>query len=95
VLAASVLYSAYLVWCLKRTVRFPLRTWALAIALGGLFLPLAWLRWSWPVNVAFYCALALIYGVLLLVLRVVTPGEVVNAWRVVALGRHASQQTES
>lgn len=83
VLAASVVYSAYLVWRMKRTVRFPLRTWALAIALGGLFLPLAWLHWSLEMRVVLYLLFLVGYGGALLLLRVVAPGEAAAAWRTI------------
>jgi len=81
VLASSVLHSAYLTWRMQDVVRYSLRAWALAIALGGALLPLAWLRSSLMVNVGLYGAFAVAYGCALLLLRVVTPGEVAAAWR--------------
>ena len=81
VLAASVLYAGYFTWRMRRVVRYSLRGWTLAIGLGVLFLPLAWLRSSWAVNVALYGAFVAGYAGLLLLRGVVKPGEIVAVLR--------------
>jgi O-antigen/teichoic acid export membrane protein len=81
VLFAMVLYAYYLTWHMKRMVTYSLRKWALAIALGFIFLPLLWLQSSWPVNVTLYGVFLIGYGSLLFFLQIVTPAEVVAVWR--------------
>lgn len=84
-LAALMLSGVYSTWRMRRVARYSLRGWALVIALGGLFLPLAWLRSSWTVNVALYGAFLVGYGVMLLLLRVVTLNEIRAAWQAIRL----------
>jgi O-antigen/teichoic acid export membrane protein len=76
VLAASVLYAGYFTWRMRGVVKYSLWKWALPILLGGLFAPLALLRSSWPFNVALFGAFIAGYAGLLLLLRIVTPGEI-------------------
>jgi O-antigen/teichoic acid export membrane protein len=83
VLAASVLYAAYFTWRTQHVQRYSLRSWALALVLGGLFLPLVWLRASWGLNLALYALFLGGYGGLLFVTRVITSGEMGAIWRVV------------
>ena len=65
---------------MQRVVRYSLRPWVLPIGLGGLFLPLAWLRSSWVVNVGLYALFVVGYSRALLLLRVVTLGEIAAMW---------------
>jgi O-antigen/teichoic acid export membrane protein len=83
VLVASILYAAYFTWRTQRVHRYSLRSWALAVVLGGLFLPLVWLRASWGLNLALYSILLCGYGGLLFLTRVITPGEMGAIWRVI------------
>jgi O-antigen/teichoic acid export membrane protein len=83
VLVASVLYAAYFTWRTQRVQRYSLRSWAMALVLGGLFLPLVWLRSSWELNLLLYGIFLGGYGGLLFLTRVITPGEIGAIWRVV------------
>ena len=75
VLASSMLYAVYFTWRMRRVVRYPLRNWMLTVALGGLFFPLVLFRSTLVVNGSLYVAFVASYAGLLLLLRVVTPGE--------------------
>jgi len=86
VLAASAIYAVYFTWQMRRTARYSLRPWATVIVAGGLFLPLALLRSSWAVNATLYGVFVVGYGGLLLLLRAVTPGEIVAAWQALRAG---------
>jgi O-antigen/teichoic acid export membrane protein len=99
VLVAFTLYAAYFTWRMRRVVPYSLRSWALAIVLGGLFLPLGWLRpmlgiHSSLVDVALFCAFVIGYGTLLLRLRVVTPDEIASTWRAIGLGRRSPKWSD-
>jgi hypothetical protein len=76
VLIASSLYAGYFTWRMRGEVTYSLWKWALPILLGGLFLPLTLLRSSWPVNLALFAVFVAGYISLLLLLKIVTPGEV-------------------
>ncbi len=77
VLIASTLHGLYATWRMRRVaLAYSLWSWALVIALGGLFLPLVWLRASPPVNAALYGLFVAGYAALLLAFRLVTPGEI-------------------
>jgi hypothetical protein len=75
VLAASIIYSVYLTWRMQGVMTYSLKKWALAIALGLIFLPLLWLQSSWSVNIILYGIFVIGYSALLLLLRVVTFSE--------------------
>ena len=81
VLAASIIYSVYLTWRMQGVMTYSLKKWALAIALGLIFLPLLWLKSSWSINALLYVVFVVGYCTVLLVLRIVTLSEVT------ALGR--------
>jgi O-antigen/teichoic acid export membrane protein len=84
VLAATAAHAAYFTWRMRRAAPpYSLRQWALAIGLGLVLLPLAWLRSSWVVNTVLCAAAVFGYGGLLWLLRVVTPREVVALWQAV------------
>jgi O-antigen/teichoic acid export membrane protein len=85
VLLASSLDAAYFTWRMRKVVRYSLRRWALIIGLGGAFLPLIWLRSTWPVNLALYVVFVAGYGGILFLLRVMEPAEIVAAWRAIAM----------
>jgi hypothetical protein len=78
VLAASALYAGYFTWRMRGVVAYSLWSWALPILLGGVFLPLAWLRSVWPVNLALFTAFIAGYIGLLLLLRIVRPDELAD-----------------
>jgi O-antigen/teichoic acid export membrane protein len=81
VLAASILSTACLVWGLRDVMGQAVRSWVWVTALGGLLVPLSWLRSSGPLNVGL-CALALTaYAALLLGFRIVTVAEIGTVWR--------------
>ncbi|HET9530402.1 MAG TPA: lipopolysaccharide biosynthesis protein, partial [Blastocatellia bacterium] len=78
VLIATTLYAGYFTWRMRGVVGYSIWKWALPILLGGLFLPLALLRSSWPVNTALFGIYVTGYASLLLLLKIVSPGEI--AW---------------
>jgi hypothetical protein len=81
VLAASTIYSVYLTWRMQGVLTYSLKKWALAIALGLIFLPLLWLQSSWSVNIILYGIFVIGYSILLLLLRFITLSEMVAVWR--------------
>lgn len=81
VLVATIIYSVYLTWRTQGMMTYSLKKWALAIALGLIFLPLLWLKSSWSINALLYVVFVVGYCIVLLVLRIVTLSEVT------ALGR--------
>lgn len=83
VLAASALSAAYLTYRMRAVARYSLTKYALVAGLGSLFLPLFWLRSSWPFNAALYVAFVIAYGALLFLLRVITPNEIAAGWRAI------------
>jgi len=88
VLIASALGGVSLAWLMWPVARHAVRSGALAIVLGGLFLPLALFRSSWVVNLALYGTFVAGYGSVLLLFRVVTPGEIGAAWQMIRGGAH-------
>jgi O-antigen/teichoic acid export membrane protein len=81
ILLASVLSTGYLTWRMQEVITYPLKKWVWVIVLGLLFLPLAWLRSSWSVNLMLYGIFVIGYSTLLLVLRFITLPEMVAVWR--------------
>lgn len=77
VLAASVVSMAFFVWSMRRVVKYPLRSWLLAILVAALFLPLTLLRSSVLVNLSLYVAFVVAYCLTLFRLNVITTGELV------------------
>jgi hypothetical protein len=43
-------YAVYITWRMRRTLPFSVRAAVLAVSLAAAFLPLAWLRSTWPLN---------------------------------------------
>lgn len=84
VLATSLLYAGYFLWRMQNVLSFSLRRWALAIGLGGFFLPLLWLRSSWPVNLGLYAIFFAGYGSVLLLLQVITLEEIAAIRRAIS-----------
>jgi O-antigen/teichoic acid export membrane protein len=82
-LASYLLYAGYFTWRIQRSVRYSLHGWLLVIGSGALFLPLALLRSSWMIDLALFALFLVGYGGLLLLLRVVTIGEIVAMWQAV------------
>jgi O-antigen/teichoic acid export membrane protein len=82
-LGASLLYAAYFAQRMGRVLPYSLRKTALAVVIGALFLPLAWLKSSWQVNVCLYGIFMVGYCGLLLLGRIVSRGEVVELWQAV------------
>jgi hypothetical protein len=87
-MVTSMLYGGYLTWRMRGVMRYSLRSWILAIVLGVPFLPLAWLpsvlgASSWLLNAGLYGAFVVGYGGALIILRVVTRGEITAMWRIV------------
>lgn len=81
VVVATAIAAAYYTVRARALVRYSLQPAALAIGLGALFAPLAWLRSSWVANVAL-CGVSIAgYTGLLFLLRVVTPRELAAAWQ--------------
>jgi O-antigen/teichoic acid export membrane protein len=65
-----------------------------AVGLGALFVPLVWLKSSWSMNVglAIFAMVAYLGG--LLVLRLVTPGELAQGWKAM-VSRQVPQSSSS
>lgn len=82
-LAAVTASTAFLSWRMRGLVPLPLRDWGLTLALGALFLPLAWARTpgapAW--NLALFGLFAGGFSTLLLSLRLVTATELRSLWR--------------
>jgi O-antigen/teichoic acid export membrane protein len=76
VLFATTIYAAFFTWRIRGAIGYSLRGWLMAILSGTLFLPLAWLRSSWRVNLALFAGFLIVYAAVLLVLRIVTPDEI-------------------
>jgi O-antigen/teichoic acid export membrane protein len=81
VLLATSLYGVYFTWRMRGVAAYSLRQWVLAILPGLGFLPLAWLRSSWQVNIALFAISMIGYLALLLFLKIVTTGELLNLRR--------------
>lgn len=88
VLGASSLSAAYSTRRMQESMSYSLQRWLLAIGLGGLFLPLVWLRSSWMVNLALYGLFIFGYMIFLFFLRVITIREVKALWQAMGL-RHS------
>jgi O-antigen/teichoic acid export membrane protein len=82
-LVASVLYTLFIVVRVQRVMPFSLRRWLLAVALGGVCLPLLWLRSSLPVDSLLFVLSVAVYAALLLAGRVVTWRELASAWQMI------------
>jgi O-antigen/teichoic acid export membrane protein len=86
VLIASVVSGMVATWRMRPVSgACSLRSWAFIIALGGLFLPLVWLRGSLAVNAVLYGLFVAGYATLLLAGRAITPGEIAAIWQAVGL----------
>ncbi|MBN1318587.1 MAG: oligosaccharide flippase family protein [Anaerolineales bacterium] len=82
-LAAMVVYAVFLNWRMQRVAPFSLKKWVQAALLGGLFLPLLWLRSTWLIN-GFLFAISLVgYGGLIALFRIITREEIMGVWRLV------------
>ncbi len=82
-LAASMLCAGYFTWRMQTVIPYSLRGYAFAIGLGGLFFPLLWLRFSWPVNLALYGVFVAGYFSVLFFGRVITMAEVAGVGRAI------------
>ncbi len=86
VLIATALHGFYATWRMRPvSVAYSLWPWALVIVLGGLFLPLVWLRASLPVNAALYSLFVVGYAALLLAFRAITPAEIAAIWQAIGV----------
>jgi O-antigen/teichoic acid export membrane protein len=76
VVTASTVHAGYLAWRMRDVGGAgQLRAWLVPVAVGALFLPLAWLRSASPWDAALYLAFIVGYPAVLLGLRVVTRQE--------------------
>lgn len=80
-LGASIFHAGFLTWRMRGIISYSLKKWGGIVALGLLFVPLAWLRSSWAVNIVLYGIFVTGYCTLLLHLRFITASEVVTVWR--------------
>lgn len=80
-LAAAIVYALFLTWRMKRVADFSLRNSLMVILLGGLFLPLLWLRSSWMVDAALFVIVTIAFGGLIALFRIVTRDEIAGLWR--------------
>jgi O-antigen/teichoic acid export membrane protein len=81
VLLASAVYSSYFTWRMQGVMPSFLKNWMRIIALGFVFLPLAWLRSSWSVNILLYGLFVVGYITLLFLSRCITIAEVIGVGR--------------
>ena len=81
-MAATILHAVYITWRMRAVTFYQLRDFALVAGLGGLLLPLVWLRSSWSLNLALFAGFLLIYGMLLFLLKVISRTEITATWRV-------------
>ena len=91
VLAGAAVHALWLTWRTRHLLAGPLRDWALPVFLGVLFLPLAPFRTAGPMDLAVWCVGASAYGVALLLLRVVTSGEISALTRILRRGTVTSR----
>ena len=82
-LGASTFHAGYLTWRMQGVSGYSLKKFGRLIAMGLLFVPLAWLRSSWPVNIILYGIFVTGYCTLLFLLRFITTSEVVTVWRAI------------
>ncbi len=80
VMAAAAQGGFYLVR-LRGLQPFSARPWSLALGLAGLFVPLYWLKSSWSVNLTLGAAAMTGYAGMLLLLGLVSFGELALIWR--------------
>lgn len=83
VLAAASLSAAYSTWRMQKFSPYSLRRWLWAAGLGGLFIPLAWLRSSLAVNLILYGLFLSGYLASLFLLQVIRRGEVKTIWHAI------------
>jgi O-antigen/teichoic acid export membrane protein len=83
VLTAASLSAGYSTWRMQTSLPYSLQRWLWAIGLGGLFIPLAWLRSTLAVNLVLYGLFILGYLASLFLLRVITKGEVKGIWQAI------------
>lgn len=88
VLAATILHAVYITWKMRAATFYRLRDYALVAGLGGLLLPLVWLRSSWSLNLGLFVGFLLIYAMLLCILRVISRAEIAAVWRVFKCSFH-------
>lgn len=80
VIVGAGLQAAYFITCWQRLVSVSWRSCLLTLGLGVAFMPLVWLKSSWSVNVSLGAAALAGYAGSLLLLGLVTPGELAKAW---------------
>lgn len=76
ILAGASVHALYLAWRTRDLMEGRLRDWALPVGLGALFLPLAPFRTTGPMDIALWGPGAAAYCAALVLLRIVTPGEI-------------------
>lgn len=81
ILLATTLHAWYYWARLQEVVPFSLRSLFLPLALGGLFVPLIWLKSSWLVNLGLGAGAMAGYAGGLFLLGLVTKGELALAWQ--------------
>jgi O-antigen/teichoic acid export membrane protein len=91
VFGACVLHAGYFAWRMRGVVGSSLKSWGAAVGLAGPLLPLLWLRSSAELNLALFASFVAGYGGLLLLFRLVTPGELSQILS--AVGRPSKART--
>jgi O-antigen/teichoic acid export membrane protein len=92
-LVGTLGYAAYITWRMRRTLPFATRPALIAVSLAAAFLPLAWLRSTWPMNIALLVVSIGAYLALLRLLRVVTAAEI-SAARELLRSRSAAEAAD-
>jgi peptidoglycan biosynthesis protein MviN/MurJ (putative lipid II flippase) len=82
ILAATTGYAIALAWRMRRAVSYSFQRWGMALALGGIFVPLIWLRGAWWINAGLFALFLAIYAGLLMALRLVGVDEIKAALQV-------------
>jgi O-antigen/teichoic acid export membrane protein len=85
VLMSIIFHALYITWRMREVNPYSLKKYAWVIGLGGMFLPLLWLRSSWSLNLALFCAFLVAYGSVLLFLGLISRKEIAAVVRVVSL----------
>jgi len=90
---SGIVHCGYYLTRTQEVASYSLRAWYLALGLGMVFTPLAWLKSSWLINLGLGLAAGLGYAGVLLLLRFVTFDELAALWRALVTRQLPSAQT--
>ena len=90
---AGVAQCGYYLIRLQGLLTFSVRPWCLTLGLAGLFVPLSWLKSSWLVNLTLGAAAMAGYTGTLLILGLISFGELVLIWQALSSRRTSPAPT--